>query len=340
MTLLDVAELTVDLPVGGGTVRVVDGVSFSVGASRLVGLIGESGSGKTMTALAIIGLLPPGAVVGGTLRLAGEDLLSASSQRRRRVRGHEIGMIFQDALSALNPVERVGKQVGEILHRSGQSRAAARSAAVELLGRVGIPDPARTVDRYPHELSGGMRQRVLIAMVLAGRPKLILADEPTTALDVTVQGRILDLLARLRAEESLSVVLVSHDLRVIAHHADSVVVMYAGRVAEYGMARELLRRPAHPYTAELRRNVPRVRSRSRLIDPIAGAPPTPVERPDGCPFHPRCPVARARCSVEVPQLREVAPGRVVACHFAEDVLESRTGRPYATAGCAIRGNAP
>jgi peptide/nickel transport system ATP-binding protein/oligopeptide transport system ATP-binding protein len=317
--LLEITNLTVDLPGAGGAVRVIDGVSLSVAESRTLGLIGESGSGKTMTALAVIGLLPPGAVTGGTLRLSGEDLLTASAERRRAVRGHEIGMVFQDSMSSLNPVERVGKQVGEILRRSGASRAQARAAAVELLARVEIADPERRVDLYPHEMSGGMRQRVMIAMALAGKPRLILADEPTTALDVTVRGRVLDLLARLRAEERLSVVLVSHDLRVIAHTADDVTVMYAGRVAESGPAREVLDRPAHPYTAELRRNVPRVRGRSPLREPLRGAPPTPERRPSGCPFHPRCPLARARCAVDVPVPRVVAPGRTTACHYAEEV---------------------
>jgi len=320
-SLLQADELVVELPGSDGAVRVVDGVSFEVPEGTTVGLIGESGSGKTMTALAVIGLLPDGATTGGELRWRGEDLLRVNADRRRRVRGHEISMIFQDPLAALNPSLTIGRQVGEILRRDGKPRAEVRRAVIDLLERAGVPDPARRMDSYPHEFSGGLRQRAMIALALAGNPALLLADEPTTALDVTVQARILGLLRDIQREQGLAMLLVSHDLRVIAHVAEQVVVMYAGRVAERGPAPRVLRRPAHPYTRALVRSVPAVRTRTALADPLPGAPATPANRPSGCAFHPRCPLARERCAVEVPSVREIEPGRWSACHFAEEVLD-------------------
>ncbi|WP_053171454.1 ABC transporter ATP-binding protein [Streptomyces sp. SBT349] len=233
-SLLRIDGLTVDLP---GTPRVVDGVSFGIGEGRTVGLIGESGSGKTMTARAVIGLLPEGGEAGGRLEWRGEDLLRADAARRRAARGREIAMIFQDPLAALNPTQRIGRQVGEILRRAGRPRAEVERRVVELLTLAGVPEPAARARRYPHELSGGLRQRAMIALALAGSPALLLADEPTTALDVTVQARILRLLRSVQRAEGLAMLLVSHDLRVVAHTADEVVVMYAGRVAERGGAR-------------------------------------------------------------------------------------------------------
>ncbi|GAA4959291.1 peptide/nickel transport system ATP-binding protein/oligopeptide transport system ATP-binding protein [Nonomuraea thailandensis] len=320
--LLRVDELVVDLPRPDGdgrAVRVVDGVSFDVPAGTTVGLIGESGSGKTMTALAVIGLLPDRAATGGELVWRGEDLLRPGTDWRR-VRGHQISMIFQDPLAALNPSLTIGRQVGEILRRAGRPRAEVRATVIDLLGRAGVPEPERRMSSYPHEFSGGLRQRAMIALALAGNPSLLLADEPTTALDVTVQARILRLLRSIQQEQGLAMLLVSHDLRVIAHVADEVVVMYAGRVAERGRAAEVLRRPGHPYTRALVASVPAVRTRTALADPLPGAPATPANRPSGCAFHPRCPLARDRCRTEVPRTREVAPGRWSACHFAEEVL--------------------
>ncbi|MCF6470157.1 ABC transporter ATP-binding protein [Nonomuraea sp. MG754425] len=317
--LLQVEDLVIDLPdPQGDVVRVVDGVSFDVPAGTTVGLIGESGSGKTMTALAVIGLLPDRAATGGRLLWRGADLLRPETDWRR-VRGHQISMIFQDPLAALNPSLTIGRQVGEILRRAGRPRAEVRRAVIDLLDRAGVPDPERRMGDYPYEFSGGLRQRAMIALALAGNPALLLADEPTTALDVTVQARILRLLRSIQ-QEGLSMLLVSHDLRVIAHVADQVVVMYAGRVAERGPAAEVLRRPAHPYTRALVASVPAVRTRTALADPLPGTPATPAHRPSGCAFHPRCPLARDRCRAEVPPAREVAPGRWSACHFAEEVL--------------------
>ncbi|GAA3650439.1 ABC transporter ATP-binding protein [Nonomuraea antimicrobica] len=320
--LLRVEGLVVDLPRpdgAGDTLRVVDGVSFDVPAGTTVGLIGESGSGKTMTALSVIGLLPEHATTGGELVWRGASLLRPDTDWRR-VRGHQISMIFQDPLAALNPSITIGRQVGEILRRAGRPRAEVRHAVIDLLDRAGVPDPERRMNSYPHEFSGGLRQRAMIALALAGSPSLLLADEPTTALDVTVQARILRLLRSIQREQGLAMLLVTHDLRVVAHVADEVVVMYAGRVAERGPAGAVLRRPAHPYTRALAASVPAVRTKTALPDPLPGSPATPANRPSGCSFHPRCPLARDRCRTEVPQAREVAPGRWSACHFAEEVF--------------------
>ncbi|MEV6172614.1 ABC transporter ATP-binding protein [Streptomyces sp. NPDC051954] len=321
--ILRIDDLVLELPGPHGTrMRVVDGVSFDVPRATTVGLIGESGSGKTMTAKAILGLPPEGATMAGRLLWHGEDLIAADRARLRAVRGREMAMIFQDPLAALNPTQRIGRQVGEVPRRDRLPRAEVNRRVAELLDRAGVPEPKRRMRAYPHELSGGLRQRAMIAMALAGNPALLLADEPTTALDVTVQSRILRLLADIQAADGLAMLLVSHDLRVVSHVAEQVVVMYAGRVCERGAARDVLRRPAHPYTAALVRSVPAVRTRTALADPLPGAPATPANRPVGCAFHPRCPMARDRCRSEVPQVREVAPGRWSACHFAEEVTEA------------------
>ncbi|NED93762.1 ABC transporter ATP-binding protein [Phytoactinopolyspora alkaliphila] len=334
--LLDVRDLEVVLPGPDGPVRILDRVSFTVGAGRTTGLIGESGSGKSMTAMAIIGLLPRDAQTRGELRWRSEDLLTATPRRRRRVRGREIAMIFQDPLASLNPGQTIGRQITEIPRRDGMPRRELGSTAVDLLERVEIPDPARRANNYPHQFSGGMRQRAMTALALAGKPQLILADEPTTALDVTVQARILALLRRLRDEEGTAMLLVSHDLRVMAHVADDLVVMYAGQVCERGPAPDVLRRPFHPYTNALVKSVPAVHAKSAIADPLPGSPANPAERPSGCAFHPRCPLTRImaqgvssanaigtppiheRCRTEQPEVREISPGRWSACHFSSE----------------------
>jgi peptide/nickel transport system ATP-binding protein/oligopeptide transport system ATP-binding protein len=319
--LLRVRGLDVIVTVSGAPVALLDGIDLDVRAGRTTGLIGESGSGKSMLASAIIGLLPPGMRATGSLRFGGEELVGAAERRRRQLRGAEIAMIFQDPLASLNPVQRIGRQVGEILRRRrGLRGGALRDAAVALLGRAGIPSPAARSRAFPHELSGGLRQRAMIAMALAGEPALLLSDEATTALDVTVQKRILALLGELQASTGMAMLFVSHDLRVVSHVADDLVVMYAGRIAESGPTREVLRRPAHPYTRALARSIPSVRSRSAIATPLGGVPANPVARPAGCAFHPRCPLAQEICRREVPAPREVAPGRLSACHFAEEVM--------------------
>ncbi|HEX6682660.1 MAG TPA: ABC transporter ATP-binding protein [Candidatus Limnocylindrales bacterium] len=318
-TLLRIEQLSIDLPGPAGPVRVVDDVSFTVSAGRTTGLIGESGSGKSMTATAIIGLLPAGAAVSGRILWQDKDLVTMTEKERRRLRGHEIAMIFQDPQAALDPTQTIGKQVGEILRRDRVSKSEVRRTVIELLDRVGIPDSQTRHAQYPHQYSGGLRQRAMVATALAGKPQLILADEPTTALDVTVQARILALLKRIREEEGMAMLLVSHDLRVMAHVADEVVVMYAGRLCEIGRGREVLNRPAHPYTRALVVSVPAVRSKTAIAEPLPGSPANPAERPAGCPFHPRCAKAQNRCRTEVPRMRQIAGGRQVACHFPEEV---------------------
>lgn len=265
--VLDVRGLTIDLPTARGYVRVVDDVSFSVRSGRTTGIIGESGSGKSQTVLAILGLSPRGARISGQILWKGQNLVGANDATMRGVRGHQIAMIFQDPLSALNPTQTIGRQVGEILRRSGMPTRKATARAIELLERAGLPDPARRAKDYPHRFSGGMRQRAVIAMALAGEPALILADEPTTALDVTVQARILTFLASLTAEEGLSMVFVSHDLRVMNHVADDLVVMHDGVIVERGNAKSVLQDPHHSYTQMLVRSVPSVHSRSVIAAP-------------------------------------------------------------------------
>jgi len=318
--VLAVRDLVVETDQG---IRIIDGVSLTVPRGGTVGLVGESGSGKSVTSLAAIGLLPPGLrSVAGEIEINGVEQLRASAAVARRTRGKQVAMIFQDPLAALNPRVRIGRQIDEILRvRDGLGRADAARAAVELLRRVDMPEPEVRAQAYPHQLSGGQRQRAMIALALAGSPALLLCDEPTTALDVTVQKRILDLLARLQRESELALLLVSHDLRVISHVAPDLVVMYAGRVAESGPTRELLARPKHPYTAALVRNIPSTRVRVALPEPLRGVPPEPAERPGGCAFHPRCPMAEARCRTETPVLRPVGAGRLSACHFAEKVSD-------------------
>ena len=318
--LLQTRRLSVSFPTAVGPVAVVDEVDVTIRTGRTLGLIGESGSGKTMLANALIGLLPDAAVVGGQILFRGEDLAAVPAARRRAVRGREISMVFQDPLSALNPTQRIWKQVSEIPRRDGASRADARRLALDRLAEAGVPEPAQRLDVFPHQLSGGLRQRVMIALALAGEPELLLADEPTTALDVTVQARILALLKRLQEERYMSMLLVSHDLRVVSHVAHDLVVMYAGRVCEAGPASTVIGRPAHPYTRALTRSIPSVHQKKALPSPLPGAPASPYARPSGCAFNPRCPIAQDICREVVPPVREVAPDRTVACHFAEEVL--------------------
>jgi oligopeptide transport system ATP-binding protein len=320
--MLEVADLHVEFRTRDGVVHAVNGVSYRVDRGEALAILGESGSGKSVSAQAVMGLIdsPPGFVTAGEVRYRGEDLLALPEARRRAVRGRRIAMIFQDALSALNPVFSVGDQIAEMYRvHEGLSRADARDRAVQMMDRVHIPSAAARYGDYPHQFSGGMRQRVMIAMALALGPEVLIADEPTTALDVTVQAQIMELLAELRRERDMALILITHDLGVVADVADRIAVMYAGRVVESGTVRELYKRPAHPYTEGLLRSVPRVDQKGRDLTPIGGSPPNLLRIPSGCPFHPRCPYARELCSAEVPPLREVDPGHRSACHFAEEV---------------------
>ncbi|MGD6743069.1 ABC transporter ATP-binding protein [Streptomyces sp. BH106] len=320
-TALEVDGLSVDIRTPTGTVRAVDKVTFSARRGRTLALLGESGCGKSMTAQAIVSLLDPAAEVSaGRVLLDGTDLVAADERTRRALAGPELAIVFQDALTALNPVYTVGTQLAEPfrIHR-GMSRKQARKEAVELMARVGIPEPESRVDAYPHQFSGGMRQRLLIAIAVALSPSVLLADEPTTALDVTVQAQIMQLLRDLRAERDMSVVLITHDLALVSEQADEVVVMYAGTVVESGPVREVFGEPRHPYTKGLLDSVPVHAARGEELRSIGGAPPDLHSIPSGCVYQDRCPLVRDLCRARRPEPAEVAPGRTAACHFSDEV---------------------
>ncbi len=302
--LLEVEDLRVQLPVRGGSITVVDGVDYAVAESEVFGVAGESGSGKTMSVLALIGLLPSGATASGRARFRGLDLLALRGRALRDIRGGGIGMVFQDPMTSLHPMLSIGQQIEEpIRQHLGFGRAAARQRAAELLEAVRLPDPERALRAYPHQFSGGMRQRVAIAIALAAEPELLIADEPTTALDVTVQAGIIRLLDALRRERGLSVVLITHDLGVMSAIADRIAVFYAGRVVETGPRNDLLRHPRHPYTKALLDALPHPElSADHPLVPIAGAPPAPAAIPGGCAFHPRCAHRLESCATVVPGL--------------------------------------
>ncbi|MFJ9926100.1 MULTISPECIES: ABC transporter ATP-binding protein [Streptomyces] len=322
--LLEVRDLHVEFRTRDGVARAVNGVSYAVDAGRTLAVLGESGSGKSVTAQAVMGILdtPPGRITGGEILFQGRDLLGLGEEERRGLRGAKMAMIFQDALSALNPVLPVGDQLGElfVVHR-GASKREARARAVELMDRVRIPGAAQRVRDYPHQFSGGMRQRIMIAMALALEPALVIADEPTTALDVTVQAQVMDLLAELRREYRMGLVLITHDLGVVADVADRIAVMYAGRIVESAPVHDIYRAPAHPYTRGLLDSIPRLDLKGRELYAIKGLPPNLTRVPPGCAFHPRCPMARDVCRTEVPPLYEVSEARGSACHFWRECLD-------------------
>ncbi|MFI7026440.1 ABC transporter ATP-binding protein [Micromonospora sp. NPDC049900] len=328
MSLLSLHDVVVEFDSRVGPVRALDGVSLDVAEGETLALLGESGSGKSVTAQAILGLLPrpAGRIAAGRITFDGTELTTASARRMRAVRGGEISMVFQDPLSSLNPVHPIGRQIGETLrvHR-GLSKAKARAEALDLMRRVGIPDPARRIDDYPHQLSGGMRQRIMIAIAIALRPRLIIADEPTTALDVTVQAQILQLLADLQRDYRMALILISHDLGVVAAHASRIAVMYAGRIVETGPLRQVYENPAHPYTRSLLQSVPTLTAPTERLTPIPGAPPSPEALPPGCPFHPRCAWRVDLCTQQRPTLELLptadGPGRAAACHRSEEVRD-------------------
>ncbi|MEU5029710.1 ABC transporter ATP-binding protein [Streptomyces milbemycinicus] len=318
---LEVEGLRVELRTPSGTVRAVDGVSFSVRKGRTLALLGESGCGKSMTALSIAGLLDPVAeVTEGSVRVSGTDVLRLSPAGRRKLAGPGLSIVFQDALTALNPVQPVGRQLAEPfrIHR-GLSRREAKEKAIELMTRVGIPEPRLRARSYPHQFSGGMRQRLLIAMAVALDPDVLIADEPTTALDVTVQAQIMRLLRDLQTERDMAIVLITHDLAVVAQRADDVVVMYAGNVVETGPVQEVFARPRHPYTKGLLDSVPEHAVRGRPLPAVPGSPPELSAVPSGCVFQARCPLAQERCAQERPHLVSVGASRSAACHFSEEL---------------------
>ncbi|HTD09441.1 MAG TPA: ABC transporter ATP-binding protein [Solirubrobacteraceae bacterium] len=325
--LLRVEDLRVEFPSEDGVVHAVDGITYQVFAGRTLGIVGESGSGKTVSSLTALGLTRrQGARISGRILFDGKDLLTLPEDKMRAVRGNDIAMIFQDPLSSLHPLYKVGRQLTEAVraHRD-VSKAVARARAVELLGLVGIPDPARRVDQYPHEFSGGMRQRVMIAMALANEPKLLFADEPTTALDVTVQAQILALMERLQQELGMAIVMITHDLGVVAEMADDIAVMYAGRIVETASAAQLFAAPEHPYTWGLLKSIPRLDApRDEDLVPIPGTPPSLINPPSGCHFHPRCPYSQPDHERIDPVLEPVPgePQHHVACLLESGVRRS------------------
>ena len=328
--LLEIRDLVTEFRTEQGTVRAVDGVSFEIAPRGTLGVVGESGCGKSVTALSIMRLIasPPGRIASGTIKYGGQDLLALPEPKMRAIRGNRIAMIFQEPMTSLNPVFTVGDQVGEAVRlHQGKSKGEARAVAIEMFRLVGIPSPEDRVDAYPHQLSGGMRQRVMIAMALACKPDLLIADEPTTALDVTIQAQILELLKSLQRELGMSILLITHDLGVVAETCDEVVVMYAGRIVERAATQTLFAGPRHHYTAGLLRSVPSygesaaVGDRARLQE-IAGMVPSLWELPKGCKFVDRCPAAQDKCRAEEPPLVPLAPAlqhSLVRCHFPLEV---------------------
>jgi oligopeptide transport system ATP-binding protein len=322
--LLQVDHLQVEFRTRDGVAKAINGVSFELHEGETLAILGESGSGKSVTAQAIMGILdsPPGFVTGGEIRYCGKNILAMSDEDRRRIRGPEISMVFQDALSALNPVFSVGWQIAEMFRRHrGMNKSDSQAQAIRLMQRVQIPAAAQRAKAYPHQFSGGMRQRIMIAMAIALDPAVLIADEPTTALDVTVQAQIMQLLADLQQERKMGLILITHDLGVVADVADRIVVMYAGRIVEQAGAFELYAQPGHPYTKGLLDSIPRLDQKGETLSAIGGLPPNLMHIPPGCPFNPRCHYAQDICRVDPPPpLREVAPQRLAACHFSELLL--------------------
>ncbi|MBO4208380.1 ABC transporter ATP-binding protein [Micromonospora echinofusca] len=321
--LLEVDDLRVEFRTRDGVAKVINGVTYHVDAGETLAVLGESGSGKSVTAQTIMGILdtPPGFVTGGQVRFHGKDMLTMSAEERRRIRGEGIAMIFQDALSALNPVFTVGFQIAEQFRiRRGMSRSDAKKRSIEMLDLVKIPNAKGRFNAYPHQFSGGMRQRAMIAMSLALDPEVLIADEPTTALDVTVQAQIMDLLAELQRERQMGLILITHDLGVVADVADRIAVMYAGRIVEEADVHELYEKPGHPYTLGLLNSIPRIDEKGQQLRTIKGLPPSLLNIPSGCPFHPRCPMVQPVCREKVPPLLQLGGTRASACHFAEEVV--------------------
>jgi oligopeptide transport system ATP-binding protein len=322
--LLEVDQLEVEFRTRDGVAKAINGVSFHLNEGETLAILGESGSGKSVTAQAIMGILdsPPGFVTGGEVRYCGKNILVMSDEKRRRVRGPEISMVFQDALSALNPVFPVGWQIAEMFRKHrGMNKSDSLAQAVRLMERVQIPGAAHRVKAYPHQFSGGMRQRIMIAMAIALDPAVLIADEPTTALDVTVQAQIMQLLADLQQERKMGLILITHDLGVVADVADRIAVMYAGRIVEQADAFELYAQPGHPYTKGLLDSIPRLDQKGETLSAIGGLPPNLMHIPPGCPFNPRCHYAQDICRVDPPPpLREVTRHRLAACHFSELLL--------------------
>jgi oligopeptide/dipeptide ABC transporter ATP-binding protein len=324
--LLAVRNLEVTFVTARGQLEAIRGVDLTVQSGETLGLVGESGCGKSVTMLAVMGLLPPSVRMTGSVRFRGTELAGRPQKELAKLRGARIGMIFQDPMTALNPVITIGAQIAEAIgiHNAAVSAREAAARAVEMLKLVAIPFPERRALQYPHELSGGMRQRAMIAMAMANEPELLIADEPTTALDVTVQAQIIELLRRLQATHRMGVVLISHDLGIVAGTADRVAIMYAGRIVERGAVEDIFDRPRHPYTRGLLASLPKIDNQAARLTAIDGAPPSLAARPSGCAFHPRCQHALELCAARDPALRDVA-GIDVACHLAESIDDGAVG---------------
>jgi oligopeptide/dipeptide ABC transporter ATP-binding protein len=325
VALLEIKDLQTQFFTSAGTVKAVDGVSYTVEEGETVAVVGESGSGKSVTAMSIMRLIPwpPGKIVEGSIMFDGKDLLTLSEEEMRQIRGRDIGMIFQEPMTSLNPVLTIGMQLTEpMIAHLNLSEEEAQAKAVKLLGLVGISEPERRLVQYPHHLSGGMRQRVMIAMSLACDPKLIIADEPTTALDVTIQAQILELMKNLTRDLGVAMIIITHNLGVVARYADRVNVMYAGRIIESGVASDIYHRPRHPYTLALLKSVPRMdRQRTEKLDPVEGQPPDLTKLDAGCSFRPRCRFATEQCAKSFPALEEIEPGHTSACFEKENLAK-------------------
>ena len=323
--LLSIKDLTVEFDTDDGVVKAVTDVTYDVFPGETLGIVGESGSGKSVSTMSLLGLIPqpPGRIVSGEAWFGGRDLLKLKPSELRKIRGGDMAMVFQDPMTSLNPVFRVGEQISEALRAHGSEDKAADQRALELLRTVGIPNPEQRMYQYPHEFSGGMRQRAMIAMAIANEPKLLIADEPTTALDVTIQAQIIEVMKKAQEETHAATILITHDLGLIAELADRVIVMYAGRVVEHGDVHTIFASPRHPYTIGLMESLPRLTVDDDWLTPIPGQPPSMIAVPPGCPFHPRCFLAegRARCREEVPALRPIEESEHLSrCHFAEELI--------------------
>ena len=329
--ILSIRDLVVEFSTEDGVVQAVDGVSYELYPGETLGIVGESGSGKSVSTMSILGLIPqpPGKIVRGEAIFKGTDLLKLSKKALRRVRGNEVALVFQDPMTSLNPVLKIGAQIGEAIkaHHPEEKDDKVKERTLGLLRTVGVPNPERRFEQYPHEFSGGMRQRAMIAMAISNSPSLLIADEPTTALDVTIQAQILEVLKKAQDETHAATILITHDLGLIAELADRVIVMYAGKVVELGDVHTIFESPRHPYTVGLMDSLPRLDADEDWLRPIPGQPPSLINRPPGCPFHPRCFMSqgRARCREEEPPLRPIGDSaHLTACHFAEE-LEGRVG---------------
>ncbi len=323
MSLLEIENLSIHFKTEEGDVHAVNGIDLKVEAGKTLGLVGETGAGKTTTALGILRLVPePGEILSGSIKYKGQDIMAMSEKEVQDIRGNEISMIFQDPMTALNPVMTVGDQVAEVVLRHQDcSKTEAQQRMIEILGKVGIG--AERAGDFPHQFSGGMKQRVVIAIALACNPKLLLADEPTTALDVTIQAQVMSMINDLKQEFNTSMILITHDLGIVAESCDAVAIMYAGKIVEQGSLEDIFDHTAHPYTVGLFHSIPSLEKDTRRLEPIAGLMPDPANLPTGCSFHPRCPYADELCAKEAPEAVEITPGHICRCHHCKKVAEGK-----------------